>query len=149
VTENQRRRRKTSPPQGQQREILIDLVALLSHVYTVEEAIRLIRRRLFDDHPILFPGRAKRLAEGREKAKSLIAEYASLRASGSLDEGGDSTELCLALDALRQAVQPAAAATARHYRNLAKADALWDIGQRETAVRLWKAHAGVGLRTRE
>jgi hypothetical protein len=118
-------------------------VALLSHVYTVEEAIRLIRHRLFDDHPILFPGRSKRLAEGREKAESLVAEYASLRASGSLDGGEDSTELGPAFDALRQAVQPAAAATARYWEDLAKADALWEVGQRETAARLWKAHAGV------
>ncbi len=33
--------------------------------------------------------------------------------------------------------------------DIAKADALWDIGQREAAARLWKAQAGVGLRTRE
>jgi len=38
---------------------------------------------------------------------------------------------------------------ALYYRDLAKADALWDIGQREAAAQLWKAQAGVGLRTRE
>ena len=30
-----------------------------------------------------------------------------------------------------------------------KAWALWDIGQREAAARLWKALAGVGVRNRE
>jgi len=125
----------------QVREVRNDVVALLLDIYTLEEAIRLIRRRLFDDHPIL--------AESREKAESLVAEYASLLASGSLDGGEDATELGLALDVLRQAVQPAAAATARYWGDLAKADALWDIGQREAAARLWKSHAGVGLRTRE
>jgi len=134
---------------AQLREVRNDVVALLSDIYMLEGAIRLIRRRLFDDHPILFPRRAKLLAESREKAESLVAEYASLRASGSLDGGEDSTELGLAFDALRQAVQPAAAATARHYRDLAKADALWDIGQRQAAARLWKARAGVGVHKRE
>ena len=124
-------------------------MALLSHIYMLEEAIRLIRRRLFDDHLILFPGRAKLLAESREKAESVVAEYASLLASGSLEGGEDSTELGPAFDALRQAVQPAAAATARYWGDLAKADALWDIGQREAAARLWKALAGVGVRNRE
>ena len=133
----------------QLQEVRNDVVALLSHIYMLEEAIRLIRRRLFDDHPILFPGRAELLAQNREKAESVVAEYASLLASGSLDGGEDATELGLAFDALRQAVQPAAAATARYYGDLAKADALWDIGQREAAARLWKARAGVGLRTRE
>ena len=131
----------------QLQEVRDDAIALLSDIYTLEGAIGLIRRRLFDDHPILFPGRAKRLADSREKAESLVAKYASLRASGSLDGGEDSTELGLALDALRQAVQPVAAATARHWRDLAKADALWDIGQREAAARLWKSHAGVGVGT--
>jgi hypothetical protein len=126
----------------QLQEVLDDVVALLSDIYTLEEAVRLIQRRLFDDHPILFPGRAKRLAEGREKAESVVAEYASLRASGSLDGGEDSTELGLALDALGQAVQPAAAATARYYGDLAEADALWEVGQREAAARPWMAWAG-------
>ncbi len=133
----------------QLREVRNDVVVLLSDIYTLEEAIRFIRRRLFDDHPILFPGRAKRLAEGREKAESVVAEYASLLASGSFDGGGDSTELGLALDALRKAVQPVAAATVRHCVDLAKADALWDIGQREAAARLWKSRAGVGVHKRE
>ncbi|KPK45635.1 MAG: hypothetical protein AMK72_10780, partial [Planctomycetes bacterium SM23_25] len=65
------------------REVRDDAVALLSDIYTLEEAIGLIRRRLFDDHPILFPGRARRLADSRDTAESLVAEYASLRASGS------------------------------------------------------------------
>ena len=133
----------------QLRGVRDDLVALLSDIYTLEEAVQLIRHRLFDDHPILFPGRAELLAESREKAESLVAEYASLLASESLDAGGDFTELGLALDALREAVQPAAAATARHYRDLAKADALWNIGQREAAARLWKSRAGVGIPARE
>jgi len=128
----------------QLQEVRDDAIALLSDIYTLEGAIGLIRRRLFDDHPILFPGRAKRLAESREKAESVVAEYASLRATGSFDRGEDATDLGLALDALRQAVQPVAAATARHWRDLAKADALWDTGQREAAAWPWKAHAGIG-----
>ncbi|HUU92210.1 MAG TPA: hypothetical protein VM238_13510 [Phycisphaerae bacterium] len=49
----------------------------------------------------------------------------------------------------REAVQPAAAAAARYWGDLAKADVLWDIGQREAAVRLWRSRAGVGMRDRE
>jgi len=44
---------------------------------------------------------------------------------------------------------PVAAATVRHFVDLAKADALWDIGQGEAAARLWKAHAGIGASSRE
>ena len=32
-----------------------------------------------------------------------------------------------------------------YYWDLAKADALWDIGQRDAAARRWKARAGVGV----
>jgi len=57
--------------------------------------------------------------------------------------------MSVAFDGLREAVQPVAAATARYYRDLAKGDARWEIGQREAAARLWKGHVGVGTGDRD
>jgi len=132
------------------RDHLVDLVGA---VCEIQQTVRITSERYFDGHPIVFPGKARSLAETAERAETLVAEYNRFVASEAKRLGTDGPSeaaragaglahgkrLALDLAAIRKDAATGAIAATQHHVRLAQADALWNIGRTEEAARLLRA----------
>ncbi len=106
----------------------------LVELYTFQDAVASISQHYFDGHHVLFPDLVKNLAHVINGAENLVGNFNDIFANGTEQQGR------MDLETIRQGTGTRTVQQTAYLVNMAKAEALDHLGEKQAAIKLAERH---------